>query len=82
MVGMEGATTLLMATMTTAWLAVTCSTAARLAWSGAEVVSEGVIAATGAEPSTPLTLHSQWLLVATKIKVGGLFYSTERFYLR
>lgn len=70
MVGMGGATTLLTATMTTAWLAATRLTVARLAWSGAEVESEGVTEATGVVSSTPSTQHSRWFLAATKIKVG------------
>lgn len=69
MVGMGGATTLSMATMTTAWLAATRLLAARLAWSGAEVASEEVTAATGAVPLTPSTQHSRWPSEATKIKV-------------
>lgn len=68
---MGGATTLLTATMTTAWGAATRSTAGHLEWNVVEAVSEeGVTAATGAEPSTPSTQHSQWASVATKIKVG------------
>lgn len=59
MVGTEGATPLLMATMTTAWLA-TRLTAAHLAWSGGEAVLEVVAtAATGVEPLTPLTQRSR-----------------------
>lgn len=75
MVGMGGATTLLMATTTTAWEAATHLTAGRLAWSGAEVASEEVTAATGEAPSTPSTQHSQWPSVAMKIKVGFGFTS-------
>lgn len=83
MAGTGGATTLLTATMTTAWRAATRLTVAHPEWSGAEVVSEEVVtAATGGEPSIPSTQRSQWALVAMKIKVGfGLTTSKHTFIL-